>query len=110
MGNGEYNVVIFENTTGTKYRTLESNSVSLNLENSNVVYLNSIQNVFWTSQSKAIQFGHVEGEKKKDVSGKFDLFYRHMVSLYTYDHEKAKTVAPGYNPNIDVMFDTKKGN
>ncbi len=109
MGNGEYKVVIYENTSGTKYRTLESNSVSLNLENSNVVYLNSIQNVFWTSQSKAIQFGQAEGGKKKDASGKFDLFYQHMVSVYAYDYEKAKTVATGYNPNIDVMFNTKKG-
>lgn len=109
MGNGEYKVVIFENTTGTKYRPLDSNSVSLNLADSNVVYLNSIQNVFWDSQSKAIQFGHTEGGKKKDISGKFDLFYQHMVSGYAYDYEKAKTVAIGYNPNIDVMFDTKKG-
>lgn len=109
MGNGEYKATIFENTSGTKYRTLDSTSVLLNLSDPNIVFLNSIQNVLWMPQSKAIQFGKSEGGKKKDESGKFDLFYNHMVFGYLYDYEKAKTVSTGYNPNIDVMFDQKKG-
>lgn len=109
MGNGEYKAIIFENTSGTKYRTLDSKTILLNLQDPNVVFLNSIQNVAWASQSKAIQFGQQEGSKIKETAGKFDLFYHHMVSSYLYDYEKAKTVSIGYNPDIEIMFDKKRG-
>ncbi len=55
LGNGNYSLQIYENTSGTKYRKVFSTSGSVYLDDPLIVYLTSMQQVLWTKEDIAIQ-------------------------------------------------------
>ncbi len=54
LGNGEYTISVLENTAGNKYKLVKKETITLSLKDGKAVYLNSIQNIEWTSASSAI--------------------------------------------------------
>ena len=55
MGNGNYTVSIYENTTGNKYRKLTSKSFNVIMQNPNSVYLNSVQEISFEETDATVQ-------------------------------------------------------
>lgn len=109
LGNGDYTVRVMQNTTGNSYKELSKANVSLDLVNSNSVFLESIQDIEFNDQSLAvIKAKALTKGMTKDVD-KVKAIYNYVTQNYKYDYNKAKTVTSGYFPNVDTMYTTKKG-
>ena len=109
LGNGEYKITVLENTSGTSYKIVSSKKVTLNLSDNKVVYLNSIQNINWTTSDKAIQYAIQLTKNYSSLEDKAKVLYNHMVQNYSYDYSKLSTLPSTYLPNIDSTFADKKG-
>ncbi|MBS6064057.1 transglutaminase-like domain-containing protein [Criibacterium bergeronii] len=101
MGSGSYKIMVLENVSGTKYSPITTETVNANIANGNSVYLNSIQNVNWSSSPNAVN-------KAKTLGGANGI-YDYVVKNVSYDFKKAATVQAGYNPSIDSTFSSKTG-
>ncbi len=130
LGNGSYSLKIYENTSGTKYRTVYSTSGTVSLKDKTIVYLNSIQQIEWFNDDQTIIFAQkllnqyaldtygINGEdniKTLPANLKItdreiiDLYYQWVVQNVVYDYDKIKTLSYDYVPNVDMIFDAKSG-
>lgn len=109
MGNGEYKVSILENVTGTKYSYLDTTKLHLMLQNPNIVFLNSVQNIKWDDNYRSIQYGKNLSGSQKDMGKKLDTLYHYIIQNYRYDYEKLAKLPSDYNPDIEETYREKKG-
>jgi len=109
LGNGTYTVRLMQNTTGNSYKELTKTSVTLNLSNSNIVYLNSIQEIEWNEDTLAVQKAAELTKNLTSDEAKVKAIYNYITKNYKYDYNKAKTVTSGYFPNVDSTYTTKFG-
>jgi len=109
QGNGSYKVSVLENTTGNKYRTVYSQVVDLSLSNTNIVYLNSVQNIKWSSSDKAILKAQQLTQGLTSDEAKVKAIYNYIVKNVQYDYSLASTVSTDYIPDIDNTLTNKKG-
>ena len=109
LGNGDYNITVLENIIDTKYSAIYSEKVNLNIKDSNVVFLSSIQNINWNRTMKAITKSKSLTKNKLKDSDKIRIIYNYVIKNYKYDYKKAKYVKGGYIPAIDRTFKEKKG-
>ncbi len=108
MGNGDYTVSVLQNKQGTKYKYLKKEYVSLALQDQSVLFLNSIQNIDFSSGSVADQADELTRGLASDQA-KAEAIYNYIVNNCGYDYDKKRTVQTGYIPDpIDTML-TKKG-
>lgn len=109
LGNGDYTVRVMQNTTGNSYKELSKANVTLDLVNSNSVFLESIQDIEFSDSSlavikaKALTKGLIKDEDKVQA------IYNYVTKNYKYDYDKAKTVTSGYFPNVDTIYTSKIG-
>ena len=54
MGNGVYSIRVMQNVEGSKYKEISKVTSSLELEDKNSVYLNSIQDIEWKDNQQAL--------------------------------------------------------
>ncbi|MUT67653.1 transglutaminase-like domain-containing protein [Paenibacillus sp. NEAU-GSW1] len=108
LGNGDYTVSVLENTSGNKYKVVSKEEVSLELDDTNTVFLNSIQNVKWNSSNKAIQKAKELTANKKTDSEKVKAIYNYIVNNVSYDYDLAANLPTDYLPNIDRTLSSKK--
>jgi hypothetical protein len=109
LGNGDYKVTVFENISGTKYKSVSSENVSLNLSNSNLLYLNSIQNINWNYNMSAIKKAAELTKGLKTDKEKINAIYGYIVSSVKYDYKKMSTISSTYVPDIDSTYKSGKG-
>lgn len=123
MGNGDYTVAIYENTSGTKYKKLTSKSFEVKLENDYVVYLNSIQEIDFDDNDaaalKAQQLADEALAAKIKTTGNanaslttdelISLYYDFVVQTIQYDYDKIKELDYDYLPDNDVTLTTNSG-
>lgn len=109
MGNGTYKIGLLKNAGGNKYAYVTSKTVELNLEDQNVVYLNSIQNISWNSDDEPIEFGRELLKNKLWNSTKIKTLYNYMINNMSYDYDKIPDLKPDYVPDIVITFDEMKG-
>lgn len=123
FGNGTYTVSIYENTTGSKYRKLHSESFTVNVEDQNDVFLNSIQEIDWHIEDEAIAMAQVlvdEATEAKVASTRNDyatltddeviqLMYDYVVENIKYDYDKIKGLEYNYIPDINSTLETGTG-
>ena len=109
QGNGTYKVSVLENTTGNKYRVVYTKEVDLSLSNTNVVYLNSVQNIKWNSSDKAILKAQQLTQGLTKDEDKVKAIYNYIVKNVQYDYKLAGSVSTDYIPNIDSTLTNKKG-
>ncbi|MEG0708435.1 MAG: transglutaminase-like domain-containing protein [Cellulosilyticaceae bacterium] len=109
LGNGTYKVSVLENTTGSKYKLIESENVTLNMTNPNDVYLASIQNVEWDTDSEVIKKGKQLTASINESPKKVSALYDYVVQGYAYDYKKLATLPTTYLPVIDKTFKEKVG-
>ncbi|MFF2484491.1 transglutaminase domain-containing protein [Paenibacillus sp. NPDC058071] len=108
LGNGEYTVSVLENTSGNKYKVVGQEKVSLNLADSKIVYLNSIQNVNWNDSKKAVQKAKELTANKKTDREKVKAIYEYIITNVAYDNDLAAKAPTDYLPNIDKTLTSKK--
>lgn len=108
LGNGDYKVMLLENVTGKSYKVVKQQAVTLNLKDDKVIYLNSVQNVNWTSTSKAVAKAQELAKGKKTAEEKAKAVYDFVISNIKYDKNLANTVTSDYLPSIDRTLTTKK--
>ncbi|MDY3368225.1 transglutaminase-like domain-containing protein [Zhenhengia yiwuensis] len=109
LGNGQYKISILENTTGSKYKLVHTEEVTLAMKNPNDVYLNSIQSIEWSDTSGAIQKGNVLTKSIMNDEGKVSTLYDYITKDYSYDYNKLETLPTTYLPVIDETFKVQSG-
>jgi hypothetical protein len=109
LGNGDYKISLYKNTTGANYKFLQSKSINVQINNLNDVYLNSIQNINWNVDSKAVLKAVELTKEEKDLEKKAETLWNFMVKNNSYDFAKLSTLTSGYIPVIDKTLEEKKG-
>ncbi|OJV62131.1 MAG: transglutaminase [Clostridiales bacterium 38-18] len=109
LGNGTYKVGLLKNVSGTKYVYVTQQSVTLNLKDPNIVYLNSVQNVNWNEDLKAIAFGQDLLKKSTTNSSRLETLYKYLVKNMSYDYDKIPTLTSDYIPSVEKTYEDLKG-
>lgn len=108
LGNGDYTITLLENTTGNQYKVVKKEVVKLDLKDSKVVYLNSIQNVSWTDSSSAIVKAKELTKGKTTDNEKVKAIYEYIITNINYDYDLAANLSTDYLPSIDRTLTSKK--
>ncbi|MNZ42263.1 Transglutaminase-like superfamily protein [compost metagenome] len=108
LGNGDYSISLLEQTSGSKYRLVHKETVKLDLQDSSVVFLNSIQNVSWNDSSKAVLKAKELTQNKTSDAEKVKAIYDYIISNIKYDNQLAEKSPTDYIPQIDRTFVTQK--
>lgn len=110
MGNGEYKITVLENSGGDKYQIVGATKVTAQMADEKQVYLGSVQNVKWTQQNQAIQYGKSLTTGKSEIIDKAETLYHYMVNgTYSYDYKKYASLPSTYLPSIDRTYKEKTG-
>jgi transglutaminase-like putative cysteine protease len=109
MGNGTYNIRIYKNIAGTRYSVVISEKYSLQLENSNDVFLQPNVIVNYNSDYNAILKANELTKKCKSDKEKANTIYKYVVNNYLYDYDKYRKLKSGYIPDIQIIYKLKKG-
>ncbi|MBQ9300785.1 MAG: hypothetical protein IJ214_09760 [Clostridia bacterium] len=108
LGNGKYEISLYENVSGKKYSQEGKVTISVSLKASTIPFLGPNQYVNYTRASEAVA-------KAADIcagkSGKeaFDAVCGFMKSGFVYDYVKAVTIKAGVLPDIDGSYKKKMG-
>ncbi|WP_168123446.1 transglutaminase-like domain-containing protein [Paenibacillus sp. HB172176] len=108
LGNGAYKIYVLENVSGNSYKATRQGEVTLSLKDDKTVFLNSVQNVNWTSSDKAIKKAAELAKGKKSDEEIVKAVYDYMTSTIVYDNELAKSIPWDYLPSIDRTYSTQK--
>lgn len=108
-GNGSYTIRVMENIAGNRYSMALSANIGVSLENSVLPFLYSHQRINFNENTSCVKKANsLSNGKKKDLD-KVEAIYNWVVGYYKYDHHKAKTVKPGYIPDLNHIYKIKKG-
>lgn len=108
-GSGSYTIGVFENISGDQYSQAIKETFSAEIENEFEPYLHPNQYVNFTEKTKAVSLSEEICAGAKSDIGAVERIYEYTIDNITYDYDKAKTVQPGYLPDIDETLDTGKG-
>lgn len=109
MGSGQYALSILQNTSGSSYQVVESQTVDVNISNSLKVYLNSIQNVNWNNSMLAIKKAKALTSGMSSSTDKVKAIYNFVISNIHYDRNKLSRVSTDYIPSIDSTLRSGTG-
>jgi hypothetical protein len=108
-GNGTYSVGVYENLYDDKYAAVFAQDVGVELSDEFGAFLYPNPFVEFSSGDAAVQLSQeVTTNATSDVEA-VDQIYMYMVQNFTYDYDKASSVAPGYMPNNDDMLASGEG-
>mgnify|MGYP000877072727 CR=1 FL=1 len=108
-GDGKYKVSVYQNTSGTKYASLLSESVDVKLKDQFAPFIIPNQYVNYKSDSKVVLKAAELVSGKTEVLDKTAAIYNFVVDNFTYDKQKAATVKSGYIPDVDAILASKTG-
>lgn len=108
-GNGEYTIAVLEQAQGKKYKVVASEKVSLQLKNSNDVFLKSVQMINWDQNMNAMKKAKELTKNSKNDKEKVTAIYNYIINNISYDYDKAKKVSIGYLPSTENTFKSSKG-
>ena len=108
LGNGQYTVSILENVDGNKYKQVSREVVTLNSNNANDVYLQSIQMINWNRDMDAIKKAEELVKNAKTDREKIQAIYNYVINI-SYDYDKASKINSNYIPNIDDVLRLQRG-
>jgi transglutaminase-like putative cysteine protease len=109
LGSGSYKISILQNITGTSYRYITSQTFDVTIADPNTTYLNSIQNINWNIDSKAIAKAVDLTKGTTDLKKKATLLWTYMAKNNKYDYNKLATLNTSYVPTIDKTLLDKTG-
>jgi transglutaminase-like putative cysteine protease len=108
-GNGNYTVTVFENISDTNYATAMSEELSVTITNEFGPYLYPNQYVNFNEDSLAVAEASSLASSANSDLDVVAAVYNYIISNFTYDYDKAATVASGYLPDVDEVFTTRTG-
>lgn len=108
-GNGSYTVTVCENTTGTKYAQVLSQTFKVSLKDEFAPFLVPNQYVDYASAPKTVAKAAELAGKETDPLKLVEIVYNFVVENFTYDKKLAATVKSGYLPVLDSVLAAKKG-
>lgn len=109
LGNGDYKISIFENIHETKYRQKYMETITLDIDNNNLIFLNSIQNINWENNSDYISKAKELVKGITDNKLKVEKIYKYIVNNYDYDFNKLNNLKYDYLPDLNIIYDLQKG-
>ena len=109
FGDGEYKVSVLENVEATKYKYLATKNITLDLDDDNKVYLESVQNIKWNRDMYAIKKAAELTKGLKTDLEKIKSIYNYVISNITYDKDKLSKISNNYVPDIESTIKTGKG-
>lgn len=108
-GDGTYTLKVLEQIQGTRYRTVHSRSLKLNLEDPLAPFLEPSKILWYTADSAAVALAEeLTAGAERDVE-KTGLLFDYVVDHVTYDEELAESVEPGYLPDVDRVLEEGTG-
>lgn len=109
MGEGVYNVYIYENTSGTSYYEVDKASFNADFTSETAPFLQSVQSIEWDSSMPAIVKAKELTAGLTSDKEKVKAIHNYVISNFSYDYQKAKIVTSGYLPDIDSTYASGKG-
>lgn len=109
LGNGEYKVSVLNNISGNQYGYVKTETLSINLKDPNIVYLNSIQTITWTPDSAAARKNLQLVGNLTDTTGRINASYDFIVKNVTYNYDKINGLTTDYTPNPDETLRVLNG-
>lgn len=108
-GNGAYQVIVYENVSGTKYSTVVSVSFQVTLTDEFAPFLRPNQYVDYGVAVNTVAKAAELTAGKTDPLAKVQAIYEFVVKNITYDKQLAATVQSGYLPVLDTVLAKKTG-
>lgn len=108
-GNGSYQVIVYENVSGTKYSTVTSVSFQVTLTDEFAPFLRPNQYVDYSVAVNTVAKAAELTAGKTDALSKVQAIYEFVVKNITYDKQLAATVQSGYLPVLDTVLAKKTG-
>lgn len=108
-GDGNYEVTIFENISGTTYSTCLHAQMQVTLEDELIPYLYPNQYVNFTEDSKTVAKGAELVTYAANDLEVVTCIYDYITSSITYDYDKASDPPTGYTTDIDVILESGTG-
>jgi hypothetical protein len=108
-GNGSYQVIVYENISGTKYSTVTSVSFQVPLTDEFAPFLRPNQYVDYGVAVNTVAKAAELTAGMTDTLAKVQAIYEFVVNNLTYDKELAATVQSGYLPVLDSVLAKKTG-
>ena len=108
-GNGSYTVTVCENTTGTKYAQVLSQSFTVKLKDEFAPFLRPNQYVDYSVAVNTVAKAEELAGGETDPLKLVEKIYDYVVNNFTYDKQLAATVQSGYLPVLDNVLAAKKG-
>jgi len=109
LGNGSYQVAVFEQIEGMKFAQVATTTVDLKLDDSSKVFLTSIQIIDWGEKMNTVTLAKELVKNKTTEAEKVEVLYQYMVQQFSYDFVKMKSVEYDYIPVIDDVLKKKLG-
>lgn len=108
-GNGEYKFGIYQNAYDNKYSTLYSVSLTVTLSNEFAPFLYPNQYVNYTKDTLAVKKAtELTASAATDLDS-IKAVYNWVITNYSYDKDLASSVQSGYLPDLDSVYNKKKG-
>ena len=117
-GEGKYTIGVFENVSGTKYAQAYSVTVDVKLRDEFLPFLYPNQYVNYnpasTDSKVNARANELAAQAEKVTSGTLEMnilkaIYDDVTASMTYDTDLAQNVQPGYLPNVEKVWESKKG-
>lgn len=109
MGNGKYTIRILKNVSGTKYSAVKAVTIELDLKDEEEVFKYSNVVVNYEEKYEAVKKAASLTKKSKNDADRIKKVHEYVVKNFSYDYEKASSVKSGYIPDIQIVYQDKKG-
>lgn len=108
-GNGNYDVTIYENISGTSYVTCLYEQVPVKLSDEFSPFLYPNQYVNFDSESKVVQKGTELAQNASSDLEVITNIYDYITDSIEYDYEKASDPPTGYTTDVDEILKSGTG-
>lgn len=113
LGDGTYKIGVYQQISGNSYSLLYSESVDVKLSSEKAPFLHANQRVNYSSSTEVVKVAKKLCKNLDTDVEMIDAIYAYVIDNYSYDYDKAKDAVSGrlvgYLPNLDQIFETKKG-
>lgn len=108
-GNGYYTVGAYQNITGSKYAKLFETAIRVELTDGFRSFLLPNQYVNFDEDTLFVQKAKELTQNISDPLEQIAACYQYVVETISYDKELASSVTSGYLPDLNALFEKKRG-
>lgn len=108
-GDGNYQIQVYQNTTGNRYSLVLSVGQNVTLHDEFAPFIRPNQYVNYSADSVAVAKAAELTKDLTDPLEKVAVVYDYVIRNLTYDRIKAATVKSGYLPDLDAVLNARRG-